>query len=363
MNSVILAPAGGKKTQQIIDMCSGLIDSNKRAVITYTTTAQKVLCDRLSESESCKEMPVIMGWYSFLLDHVVRPYVSAVPLFKDVRIRGLHWIDGTLPRGLSGIRFYLNSAHDVYSERLGLLASKVIEVEASAIIDRLERIFDEIYIDEVQDLRGNDLDILDMLLSSKIKIVMVGDVRQRLLSTSKSSTKNKKYDGLGLVEWFQERAERQMLDIKEIRETWRCCPEVIQFADRMFPSGLFPETRSNVVVPEGVHHGVWLVERSHIDEYIKLYSPACYRDSIRTKISGTASAINFGHCKGATEDHVLIFPTGTLRDFWKGKKGNLANKSRMNAYVAITRARWSVAICVDDVRGYSLPIWKPDPGK
>ena len=49
-----------------------------------------------------------------------------------------------------------------------------------------------------------------------------------------------------------------------------------------------------------------------------------------------------------------------MKKFWKDKTNNLADKSRMNAYVAITRARWSVAIYVDSARGYDIPVWKPN---
>lgn len=340
-------------------MCADVAVPRKRAVITFTTSAQKTLIDRLLASDARSQMPTVMGWYTFLLDHIVRPYAPSVTELQGSRVKGLAWVDGTLPWNLSGVDFYLNSAGDAYSERLGLLAAKTLKADGEAVIDRLERIFDEIYIDEVQDLRGNDLDVLDALIRSKIRVVLVGDVRQRLLSTSKSSRRHGEYDGLGLNNWFREMAEKELLNLQTIQETWRCCPEVIQFADQMFTSGRFLPTKSKVAVPDGMHHGVWLLEEPYIDEYIRRFHPACYRDSVRTKLVGTDSATNFGLCKGATEDHVLIFPTGPMKKFWKDKTNNLAEKSRMDAYVAITRARWSVAIYVDNAKGYNIPVWRP----
>lgn len=363
MNQVILAPAGGRKTQRIVEMCSNLSTPKKRAVITYTTTAQRVLVDRLLASDAREQMPTVMGWYTFLLDHVVRPYASSIPELKDRRIKGLHLVTESLSKWLSGAQYYLTNAGDVYNERLGLLASKVIEADREAVIDRIEHLFDEIYIDEIQDLRGNDLDILDELLMSKIRIIMVGDIRQRLLSTSRSSTKYKQYDGLGLVQWFKDRADKGILDLQEIRETWRCCTEVIEFADQMFHSEIFPPTVSNVIVPQGMHYGVWLVKDDDVEEYISRFHPARYRDSVKTKLVGTDSATNFGLCKGETKDHVLIFPTNPMKRFWKDKTNELPARSRMNTYVAITRARWSAAICVDSTKGYDIPVWCPDSSK
>lgn len=40
MNKVILAPAGGRKTQSIIVMCREGKDARKRLVVTFTTTGQ-----------------------------------------------------------------------------------------------------------------------------------------------------------------------------------------------------------------------------------------------------------------------------------------------------------------------------------
>ena len=128
MNQVILAPAGGRKTQRIVEMCSNLSTPKKRAVITYTTTAQRVLVDRLLASDAREQMPTVMGWYTFLLDHVVRPYASSIPELKDRRIKGLHLVTESLSKWLSGAQYYLTNAGDVYNERLGLLASKVMKL-------------------------------------------------------------------------------------------------------------------------------------------------------------------------------------------------------------------------------------------
>ncbi len=52
MNKVILAPAGGKKTQTIIDMCCEDGTPKEILILTYTTTGQKVIQDRLWKSKS-----------------------------------------------------------------------------------------------------------------------------------------------------------------------------------------------------------------------------------------------------------------------------------------------------------------------
>ena len=61
---------------------------------------------------------------------------------------------------------------------------KSVSAPTGALIRRLEGIYDEILIDEVQDLSAYDWDILDALLISSIEIWMVGDIRQAVLATN-----------------------------------------------------------------------------------------------------------------------------------------------------------------------------------
>lgn len=359
-NKVILAPAGSRKTQHIVDLCSDLSEKKRRLVITYTTHTQSILNRRLLSSPAAKEMPQVQGWYAFLLDNIVRPYIHVA--FPGARISGLNFVSGNMPKGLQGTEYYFTERGAAHSPRLGILSAKILQNDSAAVIDRLERLYDEIYIDEVQDLIGNDLVVLEYLFRSKIRITLVGDTRQATLSTSREDRKYKKYRGPKLLDWFQERRDRGIIELEEWTTTYRCCQEVIDFADSMFDSSKYLPTKSRAEVPASMHHGVWLVTEEYVVEYIKRFSPACYRYNKTTKLVGTDTALTFKLCKGATEDHVLIFPTGTMLDFWRNREKGLADDSRMEAYVAITRARWSVALFVDSKKAQDmgLPIWTPD---
>ena len=52
-------------------------------------------------------------------------------------------------------------------------------------------IYSHIYIDEIQDLAGEDIEILNLLFNSKIQIQCVGDVKQSTYTTY-NAKKNKK---------------------------------------------------------------------------------------------------------------------------------------------------------------------------
>jgi DNA helicase II / ATP-dependent DNA helicase PcrA len=54
--------------------------------------------------------------------------------------------------------------------------------------------------------------------------------------------------------------------------------------------------------------------------------------------------MNFGASKGCSFDHIVIFPTQPIKRYLETKEPSvLADEARSKLYVAITRARHSVA--------------------
>ncbi|CDL86494.1 conserved hypothetical protein [Xenorhabdus cabanillasii JM26] len=70
----------------------------------------------------------------------------------------------------------------------------------------------------------------------------------------------------------------------------------------------------------------------------------------------------FGNARGQTAAHVLIHPTESIVNFLKGKEKPFAKNSTVTVqnklYVAITRARYSVAFIVDD-KYFARDLWQP----
>ena len=358
MNKVILAPAGGRKTQSIVELCREGEDVRKRLIVTFTTTGQKVIEERLWQNKCLSSNIEVLGWYAFLLNHFIYPYVY--DLYPGQIVKGLHFIEGKDPaQRASGVRRYFDRTGRVYNTRIGKLAFDVIVASRNACIERLEGIYDEIYFDEVQDLGGNDLEILEQLFNSKIEITAVGDVRQSVLKTSRSDRKNNKYDALEKILWFRKMESRQLCVIEEIKTTWRCNQEIINFADSVLPKNLdFPPTESKQIDITG-HDGVFVVSWENLKHYLDCYSPECYRYNVKSKTLNGTEVINFGFCKGRTAPRVLIYPTGPMKNFLKNPTESLADKAASLFYVAITRAMYSVAIVVEKPKEYKIDEWIP----
>ena len=98
-----------------------------------------------------------------------------------------------------------------YACELGRLAHELIEASDGALLRRLQCIYEEILIDEVQDLSSHDWGIIDSLLNSSLDVRMVGDIRQAVLATNPRSAKNKKYAYAESIHWFRERESEASL--------------------------------------------------------------------------------------------------------------------------------------------------------
>lgn len=358
MNRATLAVAGSRKTQSIVDDCSQPSNQHvRRLVISYTLTGQRDLEQRLARSCPVDIKPVVVGWYAFLLQYFVRPFLPCK--YPGRRLGGLNFEGepGTPgePCYITGVNRYLDSQSRAYKLYLSKLASDVAEASNGGVIDRLERIFDEIYVDEVQDLTGYDLDLLELLLNSKVNVKLVGDIRQSVFDTNPRDPRHPKFRGLGMLDWFSGQVKAGLLELTHSTETWRSNQIIATFADSIFVSYDFPATQSRQLEVTG-HDGVFAVHPEHVREYVAEFDPVCLRQSKSTQAPDGLLVTNFGQVKGLTHKRILIFPTGTIAAFLTNGT-ELKPKTACGLYVGVTRAVHSVAFVVDKPDRTSLSEW------
>lgn len=354
-NYLTLAVAGSRKTQGIVDRCALLPLDRRALVLTYTQTNQAELRSRLAKDAGDHPGIAVMGWFSFLLREFARPFLPF--MFGCERVRGFNF-EGRPHRMAKGRSRFLDSNGAVYACELGRLSHELVGASQGALLRRLECIYDEILIDEVQDLSGHDWEIVDVLLGSTVEVRMVGDIRQSVLSTNPRSAKNKRYAYAEAIEWFREREARGVLDVTENATTWRCHPKIAEFSDTIFDSSWeFPTTESMNETVTG-HDGVFLLRHEHVDEYVARFHPRCLRDGANSGKSLDLNYINFGLAKGTTCKRVLVVPTSGITKFVQfGRRLDPIPAAKF--YVAVTRAAQSVAIAVDKPGSSSLPYWEP----
>lgn len=340
-NIAILAAAGSRKTEHIVN--SALAITEGRVLITtYTNENQRHIVSRIEQKVGVIPRNIaIMGWFTFLIKQCAKPYQRTMT-GKPLLIRGLNF-KGSRNRFTpkSNLKYYLDCNSDLYRNGVSDFVVTLNEKTNGIVVERLERVFVNIFIDEVQDLVGYDLDVLDILLSSGIKLMLVGDPRQHTFATN-MSPRNKKYRRAGLANWFTERSG--LCAFEERNYSYRCNQAICDFADAIYPK--LPPTKS-IGVPITGHDGIFTINIKNIVEYVADHQPVTvlrYDKNVNTQ---DLPAMNIGVAKGSTHDRVVIFPTQPMLKYLAdGDETQL--KSPEKLYVAITRARFSVAFVVPD---------------
>ena len=356
-NRLTLAAAGSRKTQSIVEACGNVDKNEKILILTYTELNQNELRRRISKLVGDTNNVIVLGWFAFLIRYFAKPYMPF--LFPNTRITGFDFHSSYMTyKAKRQAERYLTSSGLLRRPHLAQLSYEIVLRSAYEPIQRLARMYTHIYIDEVQDLCGYDLEILDMLMKSDCALTMVGDVRQAILSTNPQEKKNSKYRSLQVWSWFTEREHDGLLLIEHRCETWRCQSEIAAFADSLFgPEFGFQPTTSLNETTTG-HDGIFFVRKNDVRSYVDEYQPLFLRHSSISARDEPYVFMNIGLSKGLTSQRVLIWPTKPIENFLT-KRTKLTIDQSMHLYVAVTRAEQSVAIVMDDCMPEVYPLWIP----
>src|SRR5690554_2739764 len=156
-NYLTLAVAGSRKTQGVVEHCASLSVGQRVLVLTYTQANQAELRKRLAEHAGDHLGVEVLGWFTFLLRHFARPFVPFK--FPSERVLGFNF-DGRPHRMAKGKSRFLDSRGAVYGCELGRLSHELVAASEGKLVRRLECLYDEIIIDEVQDLSAYDWEIV-----------------------------------------------------------------------------------------------------------------------------------------------------------------------------------------------------------
>lgn len=336
-NKAVVACAGSGKTTLIVSEALKVKDSNV-LITTYTNeNIDQIKQSIIEQNGFIPQNIYVVPWFTFLLRDGVRPYqncMSASPRVESILFQS------TLSRFHRKDDYFTKNNY-IYSTKLSEFVYECNLKSGGLVIKRLEKIYGHIFIDELQDFAGYDLNFFEELFNSAIEIVAVGDPRQSTFATNNSS-KNSKYKGSKIYDWLQEQEQKGNIIIEEKTDCHRCNQIICDLADLLYPA--LPKTTSKNTATTG-HDGIFLVKRSELDEYIKQHQPFLLRYDKRTKTEAH-TALNIGLSKGRTYDRVLVFPTKNMVQFVNTKDHTKAGDIS-KLYVAITRARHSVAFVVN----------------
>jgi DNA helicase II / ATP-dependent DNA helicase PcrA len=338
INRIIICAAGGGKTTTIVrEACE---ESGSRcALITYTRNNEQEISRKFYNIGPALPPHVeVMSWFTFLLRELARPYRA---FLHTRRIEGLSWQEGRsvpfIPQSKTSPHYFHNGKL-IYSDKIAKFACECDRLSGGMVMRRLSERFDHIFIDEVQDLAGYDLEILELIFKAGIRLSLVGDHRQAIIRTNNAKL-NAKFVGSKIIDKFREWDKRGLATLSYQLHTHRCHQQIASLGDSLFPGE--PPTKSLSDLITG-HDGVFIVPPKLVSAYIERFVPQILRLDKKTTCDNYP-AMNFGESKGLTFDRVLIFPHGGGKKWLSTGKLVHVEKSAAKMYVGTTRARYSVA--------------------
>jgi DNA helicase-2/ATP-dependent DNA helicase PcrA len=347
-----MCAAGGGKTTRIVGEAAG--GAERALLVTYTRNNEKEI-----ERKLYGLGPVIppnlevMTWFSFLLRDLARPYRRVM---HDRRIEGLQWEEGRsvpyIPESNIGAHYFAGGRL-IYSDKISKFICECDRRTNGAVMRRLAQRFDHIFVDEIQDIAGYDLVVLELILKAGIKLTLVGDHRQATLKTNQGK-KNAAFGGINIIKKFKAWDKAGLAALSYEQHTHRCHHHIADLGDRFFPDE--PATKSLNEVVTG-HDGVFIVATAKVDAYVATFAPQVLRFDKKTACRDLP-AMNFGESKGLTFDRVMIFPHGLAKKWLSTGQISHVEKSVARMYVGATRARHSLAfvhdgaVAIPDVQVY-----------
>ena len=356
-NRLVIAAAGSGKTSLIISEAMEN-QQDKILITTFTLANEQSIKQRLIKANNgtIPSNITIQPWFSFLLEHGIRPYrywnkrVDGLKLTnepsgikysfkKNGKVINVQWSeDGNFYE-----HYFTNM--DVYSDKIAKLVIKCNEESAGRVILRLERIINRIYIDEVQDMAGWDLEIIKLLLKSSIRVTMVGDPRQTVYHTH-IEKKYSNYLNGRIREFIQKECKRIcIIDEQTLKNSHRNIAAICALSSKLYPE--YSECHS-LLTQTHRHTGIFFVRESDVQEYSVIASPLQLRYDSGITMLLTTPVMNFGLAKGLEAKHVLIYPTIDMLKWLNGAQDTLKFATKAKLYVALTRAFFSVGIVVSN---------------
>lgn len=270
-NMIRMCAAGSGKTWGICNEALANVNNatnTKRVLITtYTTKGVDTVYKEITKQNLGvpSQQIIVRSWYQFLLVELIRPYQSYIVGINQIKAFDFSDRYGQVNFGRKGeiIRYFSGKQRFVKKDCASELVLFINEQSHGSVIDRLEKAYSHIYVDEIQDMAGYDLSIIEMLFESGISIICVGDNKQATYSTH-NAQKNKSKSGRNFWEFCADKQSNGVATIKENMTSRRFNSNICAFANRVYPNTKNISTSMNETTE---HDGVFVIERTDLERY------------------------------------------------------------------------------------------------
>ena len=338
MSSLIIAAAGAGKTTFLVKQALEIPENI--LITTYTDANEQSIREKFYEINGCIPANVtIMPWFSLLIRHGIRPYQSYLITNRVAGVLLVNKADKNLLKLKdTNEKKYVTASGNVYSNMISKLPCVLDGLSNGCVFRRIRKIFSYVFVDEIQDFAGYDLEVIRKLHEVGCNMTLVGDPRQTTYRTHYEA-KYKKYAGGKIVNFVQENIPEMKLDSTTLATSYRNNKIIYDLANQMYPDMKPCDSAMNERTD---HDGIFWIEEKDVDSYMETYNPIQLRYDRRTKVNAKFKVMTFGLAKGLTFDRVLIYPTQPMLNWLSGKSKDMKDESLSKFYVAVTRAKYSV---------------------
>lgn len=349
---VILAIAGAGKTYHI---CNEIDQTKKNLILAYTHenihNIQKELCDAYG---CVPNLTTVMTFDAFVYHNLILPYEPSIANYFSVpcftskgiclsdpppqRIKDEHgeMVYNPLYNKKNMLTHYVTKKSQYYCATLSELALQVNEGQDSLIkraAIRLNKFYDSVLIDEFQDFREFDYELIKRLAKHLGEILLVGDYYQHSVSARNNTGKPFKTQKgdvsyTDFVECLKNAGFE--VDTATLSKSRRCSVDVCNYV-----SG-----KLNIrITSTGINEGrvIWADDIANDVLNNNQITKLVYSEAAKYSFP----ALNWSYAKGDTVDHACVILT---KDFEKLNENDFTCKkiatSTLNKfYVALTRTR------------------------
>lgn len=349
--NVMLAVAGAGKTYHI---CHSINPDERNLILAYTHeniyNIQKELCDAYGV---VPPFTTVMTFDAFVYHNIILPYEPSIgehfgvtdfvskgictimPPSQRIKSLGKNIPN---PKYISRdkIGHYITSRSQYYCDTISELAIQVKKGSESLIKKaamRLNKFYDYVLIDEFQDFRKHDYDLIIQLSKALNKVLLVGDYFQHSVSAKNNTGKpfKKREQIISYNDFIAELTQLGFdVDTATLSKSRRCSPDVCLYVS---------EKLGIDITSNNDHTGsvIWVTENAKdiLDDtnIVKLVfeRSSCYK----------FPALNWSYSKGDTVKTACVILTDNLDDLDNDAFSveKLPPSTRNKLYVAMTRSK------------------------
>ncbi|MDZ7657778.1 AAA family ATPase [Fodinibius sp.] len=323
--SIISAVAGSGKTTHIIKN----LDLEKNyLVITYTINNYRNLKHEIAKKfDHLPENIDLYTYFPFLYAFCFNPFLG-----YKIKPRGITY-DYPPPSKrytkANQIEYYVSKNRRLYHNRIARLLEELDVLED--INRRIEKYYDALYIDEIQDFAGHDFNLLKSILTTDLEVKLVGDFYQHTFDTSRDGNTNKNLH----QDYGEYLKEFEALGVEvnedELEKSWRCSPTVCGFINNQLGIQIESHKQDSTLV-EYIETAEEIEDLYQDDQIVKLFYQEHYKYDCYSR--------NWGDCKGENqyENVCVVLNQKTERFYKKGKLEKLSPVTKNKLYVACSRS-------------------------